>query len=132
MCKIGDIICIESYKSNGVEVGRHSFVVIEDEDGQIEGISYDIVCNVMSSFKNEEQKARKLRYPGNYALSSVDTVTNPDNNKDGYLKTDQLYFFIKDKIQYNVIGNVKPEIMEKILAFIQDSEFEIEIIADNL
>jgi len=55
MCKIGDIIVIEKYiGEDGKMIHRHSFVVISDKEGYIEGLKYDLVTNVMSSFKNEE------------------------------------------------------------------------------
>ncbi len=67
MCKIGDIILIERYKDREKTLGRHSFVVVDDKDGEIQGLPYDIICNVFSSFKSEEQKKRKLSYSGNYS-----------------------------------------------------------------
>lgn len=106
MCKIGDIILIERYKARGKTLRRHSFVVIDDHDGEIQGLSYDMICNVFSSFKSEEQKKRKLSYPGNFPIANEDTVTEPDNGKSGYIKTDQLYFFNKSKIEYTIIGNI--------------------------
>lgn len=77
---------------------RHSFVVVDDKDGEIQGLPYDMVCNVFSSFKNDEQRKRKLSYPGNFPLANEDTVTVPDNGKSGYIKTDQLYFLIRVKL----------------------------------
>lgn len=68
MCKIGDIILIERYKDREKTLGRHSFVVIDDQNGEIQGLPYDMICNVFSSFKNEEQKKRKLSNPGNFQL----------------------------------------------------------------
>ena len=94
--------------------------------------SYHLICNVLSSFKNEEQKKRKLSYPGNFPVANEDTVTNPDNGLDGFVKTDQLYFFNKEKISYQVIGNVVPEILELIFDYIEESDFDIVIITDNL
>lgn len=35
MCKVGDIILVNSYKDNGKNLSRHSFVVISDEEGKI-------------------------------------------------------------------------------------------------
>lgn len=132
MCNIGDIILIENYKDGGNLLNKHSFVVLDNTNGQIEGMSYDLVCNVLSSFKNEEQKKRKLSYPGNFPISNSDTVTNPDNGKDGYLKTDQLYYFNSSNINYKIIGNVLPDILQLIFDFIQQSSFAITEIIDNL
>lgn len=132
MCKVGDIILVEGYTDNGIQLDKHSFVVIDDRDGKIEGMSYDMICNVLSSFKNEAQRERKLSYPGNFPIAHDDTVTNPHNNKDGYIKTDQLYFFNKNKINYHVIGNVNPDVMDLIFDFIENGDFQIVTITDNL
>jgi len=132
MCKIGDIILIKRYKDKEKTLGRHSFVVISDENGEIQGLPYDMICNVFSSFKDEEQKKRKLGYPGNFPIANEDTDTKPDNGKSGYIKTDQLYFFNKRKIDYTVIGNIQPDIMNLVLEFIDTSDFEIIPILDNL
>ena len=51
MCTIGDIILIESYQHKGRALSKHSFVVLSVESGKIEGLDYDFVCNVLSSFK---------------------------------------------------------------------------------
>lgn len=132
MCKIGDIILIDNYQDNGNSLSKHSFIVIDDQNGTIEGLPYDFIGNVLSSFKNPAQKQRKLAYDGNFPIANDDTITNPDNGKDGYVKTDQLYYFNKSKITYSVIGNIKPEILNLIIDFIQESTFEISIITDNL
>ena len=56
MCKVGDIIVIRNYKSQGNELRRHSFVVLSTEKGRIQGLEFDLVCNVMSSFHSEEHR----------------------------------------------------------------------------
>ena len=132
MCRIGDIILIDKYEDNNKVLRRHSFIVIEDNNGTVEGMPYDMICNVLSSFKGEEQKKRKLSYPGNFPVTNDDTVTNPDNGLDGYVKTDQLYYFNKSKITYSVIGQINPEILDLIFQFIEESDFEIVRITDNL
>jgi hypothetical protein len=132
MCKVGDIILIDSYKHGDTTLPRHSFIVISDKNGEIEGVSYDMMCNVLSSIKDPAQRARKLSYPGNYEIKNSDTVTNPNNGKDGFVKTDQLYLFRKDNISFRVIGSVSFEAMERLLSFINSSNIPIEIIKDNL
>lgn len=132
MCNIGDIIIINNYRDNGRSLNRHSFVVLDDEDGEIQGLSYDMVCNVMSSFKNEYQKNKKLSYPGNFPISSNDTQTNPDNGKEGYIKAEQLYYFKKEKIDFQVIGSMNKESLEKLIKFIEELQIDIKEIIDNL
>ncbi len=52
MCKVGDIILVHDYISNGVPLQKHSFIVIDDHNGEIRGLEYDWICNVLSSIKN--------------------------------------------------------------------------------
>lgn len=132
MCKIGDIILIRKYKDGKNQLGTHSFIVIDDRKGVIEGLPYDMICNVLSSFKDEEQRKRKLGYDGNFPISHDDTITNPDNGNNGYVKADQLYYFKKDKIDYQVIGNILPDILNLLFEFISESNFPIVEIIDNL
>ena len=94
MCKLGDIIIVQSFKDrDGQIVPPHSFVVISDESGEIHGLPYDMVCNILSSFKSEEHKRRRLSFKENYEINSDDMITNPHNDKSGFIKADQLYFF---------------------------------------
>jgi hypothetical protein len=132
MCKIGDIILVKKYKDNGKILKRHSFVVINDENGEIEGLPYDLICNVLSSFKDDKQKERKMQYSGNFPIANDDTVTTPHNNKNGYVKTDQLYYFNKSILDYEVIGYIKPDIFELVIEYINESDFGLEAIINNL
>ena len=132
MCKVGDIILIDECKCNGKLLGQHSFIVVSDKDGTVEGLDYDIIANIMSSFKNQEQKEKKLSYDGNFPIANNDTVTNPHNNKDGFVKTEQLFYFSKSKLSYKVIGYVKPDIMDLLIEFINNSNVPIVSITDNL
>lgn len=132
MCKIGDIILVNNYKHGDMLLNRHSFIVIDDQNGTIEGMPYDMICNVLSSFKNEAQRANKLSYPGNFPIAHDDTATNPHNNKNGYVKADQLYYFKKENISYQVIGSVNADIFKLLIEFINDSDFEIIDVIDNL
>jgi len=45
MCTIGDIILVKSYKHKERPLTRHSFVVLSNKAGTIEGLDYDFVCN---------------------------------------------------------------------------------------
>ena len=120
MCKAGDIIVVQKYKSHGRDVSRHSFVVIDDQGGEIQGLSFDFASLVMSSFKDEEQKARKMKYPGNFPIVAEDLDVCGGNDKSGYIKAEQFYYFNKDTIDYAVIGYLKPEIFNLLIEFIQD------------
>lgn len=135
MCKIGDIILVKKYLSQGRKVAMHSFVVLEDRNGQIRGVPFDFIGLVMSSFKDEEQKTRKLSYPGNFPIVADDTVIEDGNENSGYIKAEQFYYFRKDKIDYKVIGYLQEDIFNLLMDFIQeliDSGVEFEAITDNL
>ena len=115
MCRAGDIICVNHYiTEDGVEIGRHSFVVIEDEKGNIGGMEYDFIANVMSSLKNETQKQRRLQFIDNMLITSDERVIDRDNGKEAFIKADQFYYFDKSKIEYTVIGNVTEEILNAL------------------
>ena len=132
MCNLGDIILVSNYKSNGNTLGRHSFIVISDEPDKIKGLDYDIICNAMSSFKSEEQKIKKLKYDGNFPIYNKDTIIENGNDKDGFAKSEQFYYFNKDKIKYSVIGHVNPSTFNLLISYIEDLEIAIEHITDNL
>ena len=69
MCKLGDIIVVNKYiGEDGKEIGKHSFIVIDDNPDCIRGLDYSHVTTVISSFKNEEQRKRKLNYKENLEI----------------------------------------------------------------
>lgn len=130
MCKAGDIIVVKNYKSNGKELSQHSFVVLSDEAGKIHGLDYDIICNVLSSFKDEKQHIKKMKYD-NFPVAFDDYDPIQGNKGRGYIKADQFYYFNKDKLDYIAIGQMKPDIFELLIEFIQKIN-RIEHIIDNL
>lgn len=136
MCKKGDIILINEYKDRKNILSRHSFVVIDDEGGQVCGLAYDFVALVMSSFKNQSQREKKLRFPGNFEITSADkNMPSWANDKSGYIKAEQFYYFDKSKIDFTVIGSLTADTWNTLVQFIESlSEQGIEIrqILDNL
>ena len=128
---VGDIILINNYVDNGRNLSRHSFVVISVDAGEIQGLDYDVICNVLSSFKNDEQRERKLKYPGNFEILNENSSITGGNDKDGYVKAEQFYFFKLDKINYSVIGTLNVAVLKKLLSFIASLGL-IALITDNL
>ena len=120
MCKLGDIIVVSNYiGDDGSKINRHSFVVINDKPGFIEGLRYDLVTNVMSSFKSEEQRMRKLKFEENVEILGEHIISNiPKNNKTGFIKADQLIFFDKNKINYYVMGHISDELLDELIMII--------------
>ncbi len=120
MCQIGDIIVVYRYKDGNKTLPTHSFVVFDDNNGQIRGIDFDFIGLVMSSFKNDEQKKRKLSYLGNFSIQPEDqNIYDGNNGESGYIKAEQFYYFNKDKIRYKVIGKLDMEIFNLLVEFIQ-------------
>lgn len=130
-CKIGDIIVVKNYISHGEKLSQHSFVVLDTTNGQIRGLDYDLVCNVMSSFHSEEHRKKKLSYEGNFEYSPSDQIVEHGNGKRGFIKADQLYYFNSDTIEYYVIGSIVPNLLEALMIFATKLG-NIEVITDNL
>lgn len=120
MCKLGDIIVVNKYiGDDGKLINKHSFVVINDKPGFIEGLQYDLVTNVMSSFKSEEQRMKKLKFEENVEIVSEQIISDiPTNNKSGFIKADQLIYFDKKKIDYYVLGRISEELLDELAMII--------------
>ncbi len=135
MCKVGDIIVVNKYQSAGMVVNKHSFVVLEDKEGIVKGLAFDFVALAMSSFKDEVQKERKMKYPGNFPIVAEDVDVPYGNRKSGYIKAEQFFYFNKSKIEYTVVGRIEPEIFNLLLDFINElvkTGIHFDRITDNL
>lgn len=129
MCKVGDIIVINEYiGENGAKVGKHSFIVIDDNGGTIKGLDYSLVTSVISSFKSEEQKLHKLKYKGNIEVEEY--KNNYDKTKtfkkSSYVKADKLFYFNKSRLNYYVFGRISDDLLDELIRII------IELSNDNL
>ena len=93
-------------------------MIIDDNLGTIKGLNYDLVTNVMSSFKDEEHRLKKLRYKENLEIVSEDIISNLKNNKSGYIKADQLFYFEKSKTDYYVFATVDPELLDELIKLV--------------
>ena len=119
MCRVGDIIVVKEFKdSNGTVVPKHSFVVISDEAGIIESYSYDFISNIMCSFHSENHKKRKLKIKSNLEIVPNKIKGRNVNNKTGYIRADDLFYFKKDKIDYKVIGRLSDEMLDKLIKLV--------------
>ena len=120
MCKLGDIIVVNKYiGDDGAEINKHSFVVINDKPGFIEGLQYDLITNVMSSFKSEEQRMKKLKFEENVEILGKQIISNiPINNKSGFIKADQLIYFDKKKIDYYLLWHISEELLDELTMII--------------
>lgn len=129
MCKIGDIIVVKSYIGDDGKLinKQHSFVVIDDNPDKVGGIAYDLVANVMSSFKDEEHRNYKLSRKENLEITSDDIESENTNGKNGYIKADQLFYFDKSKLDYYVFAQVTPELLDELIRLIIELRYENKI-----
>ena len=135
MCKLGDIIIVQEYLgNNGEKISKHSFVVISDKKDFIEGLYYDFVANVMLSFHNEKHKLKKLKYKSNMPIKEKLIKGQKLNNKEGYIRADELYYFDKSKIKYKLIAHMDPDLLNELinLILIINKENKIKINTKNL
>lgn len=125
MCKLGDVIVIKEFKNEyGEIVPKHSFVVINDEPDYVEGFRYDFVSNMLCSFHDEEHKNKKLKYKENLAVKEQKIAGKDINNKEGFIKADQLYYFEKSKIEYKVLAHVDSELLDELVQLILELKEE--------
>lgn len=120
MCKLGDIIVVNRYVGDdGKNINKHSFVVINDKPGFIEGLHYDFISNVMSSFKSEKHRIKKLNFEENVEIFANQVISNIDkNSKSGFIKADQLIYFDKNRIDYYVFGHISDELLGELAMII--------------
>ena len=62
----------------------------------------------------------------------VQQSLNNGNNRNGYIKADQFYYFDKNKLKYKVIGTMNEAAYGELVDFIMTSDFKIENVLDNL
>lgn len=119
MCKLGDIIVIKEFRNEyGEIIPKHSFVIINDEPDYIESFRYDFVSNMLCSFHDEKHKAKKLKFEENLALKEEYISGENINNKEGFVKADQLYYFDKNKIEYKIIAHMDAELLDELVQLI--------------
>ena len=119
MCKLGDIIVIKEFKNEeGKIIPKHSFVIINDEPDHVEGFKYDFISNMLCSFHNEKHKRKKLRFKENLPIKEEKISGANINNREGYIKADQLYYFDKKKIEYKIIAHIDDELLDELVQLI--------------
>ena len=135
MCKVGDIIVIKEFKNEiGEPVKKHSFVVISDESNSIGGLNYDFISNMFCSFHDNNHRNKKLRYEENLEVKTKLKSKNKTNNKSGFIKADQLYYFDKDKIEYYILGHLSKQLLDELMSLIfsLDKKEKLKIITTNI
>gem|GEM_PF-2139891 len=73
-----------------------------------------------------------MKYPGNIEITHKDTIIPGGNSKDGYIKAEQFYYFDTEKLDYTVVGSMRPESFDLLLDFIKNLKVPLERIIENL
>ena len=72
----------------------------------------------MCSFHSENHKKRKLKIKSNLEIVSNKIKGRNVNNKNGYIRADDLFYFKKDKIEYKVIGRLSDDMLDKLIKLV--------------
>lgn len=121
MCQIGDIILVYNPKRFQKPIGMHSFVVLDDTQGEIRGFDFDFIGLIMSSMDTEDKHERLMKYEGNFPITPDEQdIEDGGNGKSACIKAEQFYYFNKDKIKYKIIGRLDEEIFNLLIEFIQE------------
>lgn len=135
MCKLGDIIVVNKYiGDDGKEISKHSFIVIDDNPDCIKGLNYNLVTTVISSFKSQEQKERKLQYKENMEICEFERNGTKKFSKPSYIKADKLFYFDKEKLDYYVFGRISDDLLDELVKLIIElsNEEKLVQVTDNL
>lgn len=135
MCKLGDIIVVNKYiGDDGKEISKHSFIVIDDNPDCIKGLNYNLVTTVISSFKSQKQKERKLQYKENMEICEFERNGTKKFSKPSYIKADKLFYFDKEKLDYYVFGRISDDLLDELVKLIIElsNEEKLVQVTDNL
>lgn len=99
-------------------------MVIDNNQDEVEGIAYDLVANVMSSFKNEEHRKKKIKHKENLEIISDNIISNTKNSRNGFIKADQLFYFDKSKLDYYIFASISPELLDELIRLIIELRLE--------
>lgn len=123
MCRVGDIILIYGAKDNGSWVGRHPFLVLEDEKGIVRGTyEFDFVAALLSSNETEEKREKMLKYETNFPIAKGDKidVINEEKNKDSFVALDPIFYFSKDEVSYFKLCSLSEDIFNLVVEYIEE------------
>ena len=92
------------------------------------------MANVISSFKDEKHKKKKLKYKGNIEIHEYEKNGINSFNKPSYIKADKLFYFNKQKIDYYVFGRISNDLLNELIKIIINlkQEDKVEAIIKNL
>lgn len=121
MCQIGDIVLIYNPKRYHKPIGVHSFVVLDDAEGIVKSMNFDFVGLLMSSMDTDEKHDKLMKYDGNFPITPDEQdIEGGGNHKAACIKSEQFYYFNKNKIKYKILGKLDEEIFNLLVEFIEE------------
>jgi len=75
---------------------------------------------MLCSFHNERHKRKKLKYKENLPVKEQRITGKRINNKKGYIKADQLYYFDKSKIEYKLLAHMDEKLLNELINLVID------------
>lgn len=136
MCRVGDIIKIESYiGDDGKKVGRHSFVVLSENKDYIKGLAFDLVGTPMSSIKDDAQRVKIEKDERLMIIRTNDQNGMPASKyEESFIKANLMYYFERKKVEYKVLGSLNVETFMELQQKLSDldNKDKIKQVLDNL
>ena len=123
MCKIGDLILIDNPSVNGNDIGRHPFLVLDDEGGIVRGTyDFDFIGLLLSSNETELKRQKMLKYETNFPITKDDKVISDLNytNLNSFIEVSPLYYFSKSEISFKRVGRIEEDIFNLIMEYIEE------------
>ncbi len=94
-----------------------------------------MVTTVISSFKSEKQRKKKLSYMENVEVVEFNKNCKTKKfAKPSYIKADKLFYFDKNKLDYYVFGRSSDDLLVeliKIIIFLSKAD-KFVVVNDNL
>lgn len=89
---------------------------------------------MLCSFHGDNHKKKKLRYKENIEVNQLIDNSKRANNKSGFIKADQLYYFDKNTINYYVLGRLNEDLLDELLKLILvlNEEGKIKLVTTNI
>lgn len=120
MFRNGDILVIYNPKNNGAVIGTHPFIVVNSEEGNVNGMAYDFAAVVMSSMTTKEREEKAAKYISNFVIQPEDKKVKETkhvtiNQKPAFAYLNQPFFFSVEETRVKRIGKMTDEAFEQLI-----------------
>ena len=73
---------------------------------------------MLCSFHDDKHRKKKLSYKENMLILNNDITIKNGNDLEGFIKADQLYYFNKKNIKYYIVGNINPDVLNRLFMLV--------------